>query len=42
LPIFLGVALYAGYLTYFNSLLPIELQIWFSDVEESVMHWFQG
>ncbi len=38
--IFLGIALYAGYLTYFNSLLPLELQIWFADLEEAVLHWF--
>jgi cytochrome c-type biogenesis protein len=38
--IFLGIALAQGYLTYFNSLLPIELQIWFSDFEEKVLHWF--
>lgn len=38
--IFLGIALAQGYLTYFNSLLPIELQIWFSGFEEKVLHWF--
>jgi cytochrome c-type biogenesis protein len=38
--IFLGIALAQGYLTYFNSLLPIELQIWFSEFEEKVLHWF--
>jgi formylglycine-generating enzyme required for sulfatase activity/cytochrome c biogenesis protein CcdA len=36
----LGIALAQGYLTYFNSLLPIELQIWFSGFEEKVLHWF--
>ena len=36
----LGIALAQGYLTYFNSLLPIELQIWFSEFEEKVLHWF--
>ena len=36
----LGIALAQGYLTYFNSLLPIELQIWFSQFEEKVLHWF--
>jgi cytochrome c-type biogenesis protein len=38
--IFLGIALAQGYLTYFNSILPIELQIWFSEFEEKVLHWF--
>jgi cytochrome c-type biogenesis protein len=38
--ILLGIALALGYLTYFNSLLPIELQIWFSGFEEKVLHWF--
>ena len=38
--IFLGIALAQGYLTYFNNLLPIELQIWFSEFEEKVLHWF--
>ncbi len=38
--VFLGIALYAGYLTYLNSLLPIEIQIWFSGFEEKVMRWF--
>jgi len=37
---FLGIALAEGYLTYFNSLIPIELQIWFSGFEEKVLHWF--
>lgn len=37
--IFLGFALWQGYLTYFNSMIPIELQIWFSDFEEKVVHW---
>jgi cytochrome c-type biogenesis protein len=36
----LGIALAEGYLTYFNSLIPIELQIWFSRFEEKVLHWF--
>jgi cytochrome c-type biogenesis protein len=36
----LGAALAHGYLTYFNSLIPIELQIWFSGFEEKVLHWF--
>ncbi|NIQ03781.1 MAG: SUMF1/EgtB/PvdO family nonheme iron enzyme [Nitrospinaceae bacterium] len=38
--ILLGFALAQGYLTYFNSLIPMELQIWFSEFEEKVMHWF--
>jgi len=38
--VFLGIALAQGYLTYFNSLIPIELQIWFSGFEEKVLHWF--
>ncbi len=36
----LGIALAMNYLTYFNSLIPIEIQIWFSDFEEKVLHWF--
>lgn len=39
--IFLGVALVMGYLTYINSLIPIEIQIWFSDFEEGVLNWFR-
>jgi len=38
--IFLGVALAMGYLTYINSLIPIELQLWFSRLEEKVLHLF--
>ncbi len=38
--ILLGTALAQGYLTYFNNLIPIELQIWFSGFEEKVLHWF--
>ncbi len=36
----LGFALAMGYLTYLNSLIPIELQIWFSEVEESLLKAF--
>ncbi|MEE2987173.1 MAG: SUMF1/EgtB/PvdO family nonheme iron enzyme [Nitrospinota bacterium] len=36
----LGIALAMGYLTYINSLIPIEVQIWFSDFEEAVLQWF--
>ena len=36
----LGVALIAGYLTYLNSLIPIEAQIWFSNLEEKILHVF--
>jgi cytochrome c-type biogenesis protein len=36
----LGLALAKGYMTYFNSLIPIEMQIWFSGFEEKVLHWF--
>jgi cytochrome c-type biogenesis protein len=36
----LGFALAMGYLTYLNSLIPIELQIWFSDLEESLLKAF--
>jgi len=36
----LGVALAMGYLTYINSLIPIELQLWFSKMEEKVLHLF--
>lgn len=38
---FLGVALAFGYLTYFNSLIPLDLQIWFAGFEEKLLHWFQ-
>ena len=38
--IILGIALIAGYLTYINSLIPIEAQIWFSNFEEKVLHAF--
>jgi hypothetical protein len=27
-------------MTYINSLIPIEVQLWFSELEESVLHWF--
>jgi len=37
----LGIALAMGYLTYINSLIPIELQLWFSTLEEKVLHLFQ-
>ena len=36
----LGIALAMGYLTYLNSLIPIELQIWFSEIEESLLKSF--
>ncbi len=36
----LGVALAMGYLTYLNSLIPIELQVWFSELEESLLKAF--
>ncbi len=36
----LGIILATGYMTYINSLIPIEVQIWFSKFEESVLHWF--
>lgn len=36
----LGIALAKGYLTYFNNLIPLELQIWFAGFEETIMHWF--
>jgi len=36
----LGALLALGFLTYFNSFIPIELQIWFSGFEEKVLHWF--
>ena len=38
--ILLGVALATGYITYINSLIPIEIQIWFSNIEEKVLHLF--
>ncbi|VAX32067.1 Cytochrome c-type biogenesis protein CcdA (DsbD analog) [hydrothermal vent metagenome] len=37
----LGVALTMGYLTYINSLIPIEIQLWFSVLEEKVLHLFK-
>ncbi len=37
----LGYALAMGYMTYINSLIPIEVQLWFSEFEESVLHWFK-
>jgi len=37
----LGVALAMGYLTYINSLIPIEIQLWFSVLEEKVLHLFK-
>jgi len=37
----LGIALAMGYLTYINSLIPIELQLWFSNLEEKVLHLFE-
>jgi len=40
--ILLGVVLATGYMTYINSLIPIEIQLWFSQFEESVLHWFKG
>ncbi len=36
----LGIVLATGYMTYINSLIPIEIQIWFSEFEEAVLHWF--
>jgi cytochrome c-type biogenesis protein len=38
--IVLGIALAMGYITYINSLIPIDIQIWFSDIEERVLHLF--
>ena len=38
--IILGIALTMGYITYINSLIPIEMQIWFSGVEEKFLHLF--
>jgi len=38
--ILLGVALAMGMLTYINSMIPIELQIWFSEFEEKFLHLF--
>ncbi|QPJ66732.1 MAG: SUMF1/EgtB/PvdO family nonheme iron enzyme [Candidatus Nitrohelix vancouverensis] len=36
----LGYALAMGYMTYVNSLIPIEVQLWFSEFEDAVLHWF--
>ena len=38
--IVLGIVLATGYMTYINSLIPIEVQLWFSEFEEGVLHWF--
>jgi cytochrome c-type biogenesis protein len=38
--IILGIVLATGYMTYINSLIPIEVQLWFSEFEEGVLHWF--
>ena len=38
--IILGIVLATGYMTYINSLIPIEIQLWFSEFEEGVLHWF--
>ncbi len=38
--IVLGIVLATGYMTYVNSLIPIEIQLWFSEFEEGVLHWF--
>ncbi len=37
----LGIVLATGYMTYINSLIPIEVQLWFSEFEEAVLHWFR-
>jgi cytochrome c-type biogenesis protein len=36
----LGIVLATGYMTYVNSLIPIEVQLWFSKFEEAVLQWF--
>ena len=38
--IILGIALIMGYITYINSLIPIEIQVWFSGIEETFLHLF--
>ncbi len=38
--IVLGIVLSTGYMTYINSVIPIEVQLWFSKFEEGVLHWF--
>ena len=38
--IFLGVVLAMGYMTYINSIIPLEIQIWFSEYEEKMLHLF--
>ena len=38
--IVLGSALTMGYITYINSLIPIEIQVWFSSIEENFLHIF--
>lgn len=37
--ILLGFVLAMGYMTYVNNLIPIEIQIWFSQYEEKILHW---
>ena len=38
--IVLGIVLATGYMTYINSLIPIEVQLWFSEFEEVVLRLF--
>ena len=38
--VLLGVVLATGYMTYINSIIPIEVQLWFSKFEEGVLQWF--
>ena len=38
--VILGIALAMGYITYINSLIPIEIQIWFSAIEEKILSLF--
>ncbi len=38
--ILLGVLLLSGSLATFNSLVPVDLQNWFADIEDAVLNWF--
>lgn len=38
----LGVMMFRGYLTLFNRYIPVDLQIWFLDIEERLVALFQG
>lgn len=37
----LGIVLAMGYMTYINSIVPLEIQIWFSEYEEKFLNFFK-